>query len=207
MARTVSIDDGQILSAAREVFLERGVSATTAEVARRAGVSEGSIFKRWKNKAALFVAAMETHGPAEFALYLEAQVGRGELRETLLVAGLKALRFFRKIAPLSMMSWSNPDLTAKRQPLGGAAAKQGIETVARALAAEMEAGRLRAVDPTTLAQSFFGSIFNYVTIELLFKTNGAPTTPAEDFIRGLLDIVWNGVAPTPAAPTPPLAQE
>ena len=51
MARPTVIRDEQILDAARIVFLERGVLATTAEVAQRAQVSEGSLFKRFKTKA------------------------------------------------------------------------------------------------------------------------------------------------------------
>ena len=38
MARPVSIKDETIIAAARQVFLERGIQATTAEVAQRAGV-------------------------------------------------------------------------------------------------------------------------------------------------------------------------
>ena len=44
MARKPSISDQQILAAARRVFLQNCSSATTAEVAREAGVAEGSIF-------------------------------------------------------------------------------------------------------------------------------------------------------------------
>ena len=47
-----------ILSAARAVFLERGAMGTTSEVAARAGVSEGTIFNRFKSKEMLFRAAM-----------------------------------------------------------------------------------------------------------------------------------------------------
>jgi hypothetical protein len=41
MARPVTISDEQILDAARAVFTEKGPRATTAEIAERAGVSEG----------------------------------------------------------------------------------------------------------------------------------------------------------------------
>ena len=66
MARPTTLSDPHILDAARAVFLERGIAATTAEVARRAGVAEGSIFKRWPTKQALFYAALtpETEVPA-----------------------------------------------------------------------------------------------------------------------------------------------
>ena len=52
------ISDEQLLAVAREVFLERGIQATTGEVAKRAGASEGTIFHRFGSKDALFRAAM-----------------------------------------------------------------------------------------------------------------------------------------------------
>src|SRR6186713_3255009 len=56
------IDSARLLAVAREVFLERGIRATTLEVAERAGVSEGSIFHRFKSKEGLFAAAMNFDG-------------------------------------------------------------------------------------------------------------------------------------------------
>ena len=57
--RPPSIDSERLLTVAREVFLERGIRATTLEVAERAGVSEGVLFHRFKSKEGLFGAAME----------------------------------------------------------------------------------------------------------------------------------------------------
>src|SRR6187401_1098190 len=56
--RPPSIDSARLLAAAREVFLEHGIRATTLEVAKRAGVSEGVLFHRFKSKEGLFSAAM-----------------------------------------------------------------------------------------------------------------------------------------------------
>ena len=56
MPRPRLIDDATLLAAAREVFVEKGVGATTREVARYAGVSEGVIFQRYATKADLFFA-------------------------------------------------------------------------------------------------------------------------------------------------------
>ena len=58
MARTRSISNEQILDAAREIFMEQGIEAKTSDIARHAGVSEGTIFARFKTKEALFVEAM-----------------------------------------------------------------------------------------------------------------------------------------------------
>jgi AcrR family transcriptional regulator len=43
----------RVLAAAREVFAERGEQATLAEVAARAGVGVGTVYRHYTNKAAL----------------------------------------------------------------------------------------------------------------------------------------------------------
>lgn len=195
MARTVSIDDETILRAAREVFLERGVRATTAEVAQRAGVSEGSLFKRWKRKDDLFRAAMDESGPPEFVRYLRQQAGKGDLRETLQRAGKLALEFFRLIVPLAMTAWSDPKLRGSEvlePPM-----VRGIRAVSALLAAEMDAGRLRHMDPEIITRAFFGAIYNFVSMEHLYQSNNVLPMDADVFIRDLVDILWNGIAPTP----------
>ena len=59
MARPVSINNESILEAAQKVFLKHGYKAGTKLIAREAGISEGSLFKHFKTKTDLFVAAME----------------------------------------------------------------------------------------------------------------------------------------------------
>ena len=58
MAVPASSPDADRLDAAREVFVEKGPGASTREVARRAGVSEGVLFQRYGTKRDLFFAAM-----------------------------------------------------------------------------------------------------------------------------------------------------
>lgn len=51
---------GSIMRAAREVFLEKGYAATSmAEVAARAGVVEGSVYRFFEHKRALLVRVVE----------------------------------------------------------------------------------------------------------------------------------------------------
>ena len=86
--RPRSIDSEQLLTVAREVFLERGIRATTLEVAVRAGVSEGALFHRFKNKEGLFRAAMELPAEQVPELLLEAvqRLHDLELRERVRIA-------------------------------------------------------------------------------------------------------------------------
>ena len=58
MARPTIIRTEQIVETARLLFLEHGYTLSTASIARKLNISEGSIFKRFKTKDALFAAAM-----------------------------------------------------------------------------------------------------------------------------------------------------
>jgi AcrR family transcriptional regulator len=61
----------RIISAAAEVFAERGLDASTAEVAHRAGVGEATLFRRFPCKDDLIDAIVETR-MQEFAALADA---------------------------------------------------------------------------------------------------------------------------------------
>jgi AcrR family transcriptional regulator len=58
MPRPKTISDDELLGVAREVFRERGHSASTRDVAAAAGISEAVLYKRFGSKEALFRRAM-----------------------------------------------------------------------------------------------------------------------------------------------------
>src|ERR1700730_15422515 len=98
MARPVSIKTETIIEAARQVFLERGIQATTAEVGERAGISEGTIFKRYKSKIDLFHAAMgDNLVVPDWTQRLAARVGQGSVEENLFDIGMGIIAFFREM--------------------------------------------------------------------------------------------------------------
>lgn len=207
MPRPKTIRDEAILDAAREVFLEHGFQATTAEVAQRASVSEGSVFKRFKSKFELFHCAMlPSIESVDWTRGLEARVGQGELRENLEDIAHEAIAFFRGTMPLMMMSWSNPD------PAGPAAVfariegepppVKAIKRVTSYLEAEMRLGRLRRVDPEVLARTFTGGILQFVMFEVMLRVGGMLPLPEATFVRGLVDVLWNGAGVTSAGEVP-----
>jgi AcrR family transcriptional regulator len=196
MARPVSIRDESIIAAAREVFLERGIQATTAEVAERAGVSEGSVFKRFKTKAELFEAAMgeELPKPA-FLKNLTSRVGKGTIDESLFELGMEILAFFRELIPLMMMAWSNPGPNGLPARIAGPNPPpvRALNKLAGFFEAEMQRGRLRRHDAEVVARTFVGALHHFAFFELLQVTGDALPLGAEQYVRGLVSLMIQGI--------------
>jgi AcrR family transcriptional regulator len=199
MARPVTISDDTLLEAARAVFLEHGIRATSSEVARRAGVSEGTLFKRFRTKESLFHAAMSMSlegDSAEFVGSLEGRVGRGSLRGQLEEVAVLGIAFFRKIVPLHMMTWSSQPKLERGGPedaRGEHRAVEGRRLFEGYFEGERRLGRLRNVDVSVLARAFMGALYNFVAMEVIVGHADPRPMPAEAFVRGLVDILLRGV--------------
>ncbi len=200
MARPVSIKDETIIDAARHVFLERGIQATTAEVAERAGVSEGTVFKRFKTKSELFRVAMgDRLAEPPFLKALADKVGTGEVPENLFVLGMGVVRFFRDLLPLMMMAWSNPAPNGLPSLIAGPNPPpiRAIKQLTGYFEAEMRAGRVRRHDPEVTARAFLGALNAFVFFDLLYKIHGELPLGDETYVRGLVGLVWQGIEPQP----------
>lgn len=200
MSRPTVIQNDTILAAAREVFLEHGFQGTTAHVAARAGVSEGTIFKRFKSKDDLFRAAMQP--PVDPTLFAELpqRVGKGDVREHLVEVGGRALEQFRKLVPFIMSMVSTPGFPGLPHAHEGThPATRAMRAMMGYLEAEMRAGRLRRSDPEILARTFMGALFNYAFLDSMTRANQELPLPAETFVRGLVAVLWTGIEPQPTA--------
>jgi AcrR family transcriptional regulator len=202
MARPVSIKTETIIDAARQVFLERGIQATTAEVAERAGISEGTIFKRYKSKIDLFRAAMgENFTEPNWSQRLAARVGQGTVEENLFDIGMGVIAFFREMMPLMMMAWSNPAPNGLPGPLAGPnpPPMRALKLLTGFFEAEMRGGRLRKHDAEIVARTFLGGLNNFVFFEVLYRAHNELPLAAESYVRGLVQLLWAGIAPVPQA--------
>lgn len=199
--RPRSIDDEQLLAVAREVFLERGIRATTLEVAVRAGVSEGALFHRFKTKEGLFRAAMQLPADEVPQLLLNAveRLQGRELREALLQLAEALLEIGKVAVPLMMMSWSNPSTCAAVDDENSARYRLFLKRLAMFFEAQMQDGRLRNMDSEIIARAFLGSIHHYCMTRLLGGDSVMGTLPEGMFARGLVDLLLNGAMGDPAA--------
>jgi AcrR family transcriptional regulator len=188
MARPARISNQQILKAARAVFLAHGLAkASTVEIARRAGVSEGSIFNRFPTKSLLFQAAMDE--PLPPALTLDALVGRGDVRRNLVRITVASVQFLRQLLPKLMLSWS--ERQRGRHRTVRARPREILRALTRFFQAETSRGRV-AGDPEVTARIFMGSVWNYC---FLHTVAGDRSLSVPTFARRLVAGLWQGIAP------------
>ncbi len=195
MARPVTISDEQILDAARIVFVRDGVHATTKEIARRAGISEGSIFRRFPTKEALFAAAVLSPPVPPWGRELDVLAGRGDPRENLIHIMQEMLGFAQEILPLIMVAWgSKPDPISSRMEGAEPAEIRDRRLLTGYLKREAAAGRLRPCNEEAVARMLFGACINYV-MEQLTRKQSLPNHKKDTFAQELVDALWMGINP------------
>jgi len=198
------ISSERLLEVAREVFLERGMRATTSEVAERAGVSEGTVFHRFKSKVVLFREAM--HFDPEQLPQLMGNTIDGieqlEIREALIKLATGLLDVGRVAMPLMMMTWSNPDECGTQDEKKRAGYREVTKRFATFFEQKMNEGKLRRMDAEIFTRAFMGSIHHYCMTELTQQNTGEFALPEGMFVRGLVDLFLTGAAPQQEIPTP-----
>lgn len=196
MGRTRSITNEQILDAAREVFLEKGVRATTLDIAQRAGVSEGTVFKRFDTKDALFAECMEQPFLAPWVTLTQEMTSPAEdLAAELEQICESMLNFFVLLQPMIHMRMSRgadagPFVKDRESP-----PIQGLMALTNYLHIQQRHGLLGPVDPEIAARMLIGSVFFFAFGEHAGVNNIMPM-PRSTYIRGLIHNLLHGVTPT-----------
>lgn len=204
MARPQHYGDEDLLDAARDVFLELGPSAASRVLAERAGVSEGTLFKRFGTKRELFLRSMRI-SPVEnrgwFTRMLD-RAGKGSLGVHLyeIASGLQA--HVREAFPMAQMACALGDLTKAELALvfgPGEPLPLKVRGRLRELfAAEMEASRIRRCDPEILARLFAGAVVSDAHHREFFFELSEPTESSERFISRLVESFLELTIPDPS---------
>ena len=188
-----------LIDAAVGVFAERGYArATTKEIAKAAGVAEGTIYRHFSDKKDLFQAAFieKSSLMSEEFVRLPELAGRATVRDNL-------QRFMRviedleeTIAPLQASAWSDADLMhALAVPEDGSGRAEQVvsplEPLSLYIRAEQELGRIRKdADADRAAFAIFSIPFAAV---MMSRMTGA--TRAEEGLKIMetLDVVLGGL--------------
>ncbi|MRS11794.1 MAG: TetR/AcrR family transcriptional regulator [Actinobacteria bacterium] len=188
----------QLVDAAAAVFTERGFArATTREIAERAGVSEGTIYRHFTDKRDLFGAVFASRNAADFEAItaLPALAGTKTVRENLLFLIEAIQDVEREVAPLRAAASTDADLAvalvSARSASAAGTAVGPLEPLTHYLEAEQRLGRIRVdVDCASAAFALFAIPFAAVTMNRLARATGAS---ADNYMVGAVDIVLRGI--------------
>lgn len=167
----------RILAATVTVMRERGVTnTTTKEVARVAGVAEGSIYNHFDNKTELVAAAMGevAGGMREAVARLLSRAGQGSLEDNLTEYAEVAVGFYGDLLPIIGPAMGDRDIVAWLRN-GGPHQGEGVAPgpvlgnagLTGYFEAEQRAGRLPGTaSPPYLAALLLGGCQQYAFLTL-----------------------------------------
>lgn len=155
MSRPQTVSDGDIVAAARAVFLELGPAASVNVVAERLGVSHAALFHRVGSKDALFVEALSQPPPA-FVTERWPSPELGEPFEKHLVARLcRLMAFLKEVIPaLVMLRASGKAVRTGAEPPHAHLRQQ----LARHLTAAAKQGLCDVSNASVVAEGIFGAL-------------------------------------------------
>ncbi len=195
MARPPKITDEQILEAAHAMFLEHGPDVTTMQIARHAGISEGTIFKRFKTKEQLFTASM-TKGmfTMEWIQSLNELSGKGDLKANLERITREMLAFFNDLIPRAHMVMSRHGSHMKDMFQGNPNSPPlfALRHLVTFLQTEQSLGRLRHAHAELIAHMLMGSIHHYAFMSHSELDQWLECS-AEDYIEGVIEHLFGSL--------------
>jgi AcrR family transcriptional regulator len=193
MGRHKIIGDEQLLQHAREEFLKNGAFGSTKEIARRAGVSEATLYQRYPTKAALFLAAMVPQ-QVDIDAVIHSFTKETDPRRVLTEIGLRILAYFRTVIPVIMHLITNPSISMA--DVNAHFKSMPSQALAEALAAHMKEansrGTVKVDNPMATASLFVSAIHSLAVHELMEIHDGVNV---EQVVNQFVEVLWSGIAP------------
>ena len=193
MGRRKIIQDEELLAVARDSFVEKGIGASTREIARRAGISEAVIYQRYPTKADLFFAAM-VPPPLSVEQLLGSGAGDADVLSRLENIALGMLDYHRELVPILVPLMSHPSFDfeqfAQRHPESPLARlRLGLVEF---LEAQQELGR---VAPGNVGMAVLVLVATVHSLALFEKLGVHGGKFEEGVVRAMVRSLWWGLAP------------
>ena len=195
MGRPRTVSDEVILEAARAVFLEHGPSASTQAIADRLNLSQAAIFKRFRTKHDLMLAALRPPPPPFLPELVTGPDLDRPLEEQLRAIARSVVVFFRAMVPcLMVLKSSGVDLEQTLNTYEEPPPVMVRRLLTGYFQRAMDAGLARPADPVAAASLCLGafhmhSFISHLTDQIMSD---------EDlfaFSDAVVDVLWHGIAP------------
>ena len=188
----------RILDAALAVLRDRGpAAATTKEIARAAGCSEGSLYTYFAGKEDLLLAVVTERLPPFIPLVkaLLERAGEDTLHDHLEELARIAVPFYAQLMPLAVTVLGTPELSdgLRRQGLGPYRANEALATYLRL---EQRLGRVHAGASVDAAASLLLGACQQRAILLQFAGQAPDAAADGRFARDLVATLMQGLQPS-----------
>jgi AcrR family transcriptional regulator len=195
-----------ILDAALEVLRTRGLArATTKEIARASGFSEGTLYKLFTDKTDLVLCVFAERLPQVTVMTSDvaALVGKDSVQENLTAMLIEIEQLFDASLPIAMAVFSDPGLLAREAEAINARGGPGpgfiIARVGEYLRGEQAAGRVSSTAPLdAAATALVGACLHHAFSS--FYTRGQAEDRSEAFAAladGVATTILHGICDPP----------
>ena len=194
----------EILSAAMDVFTEKGFAAARVEdIATRAGLSKGAVYLYFESKEAMLQALVERSA---------GRIANAASTLSLMGADDDPERAYRAILKMALTALSDPEISAAPRLVLGEAGrfpelaqfyrKRVIEVGRTAMAHLIRTGRknghFRDVADEAALLAFIGPAVAQMMLSTVFRLDDDPELDPGDLADAIADIVLNGLKPRSA---------
>lgn len=182
-----------VLAAAVRSFAARGLDGTgMRDIARAAGLTEGTLYHYFPSKDALIDAAFQWS--AFQASDVRSAMGRAEetLRERLTGVGADFLAALRRDPDWTRVVIREALRAADESPVRAALlslAAERTRELAAALRDEMAARRIRECEPRRVAEHLFRALIGHFVAEAIAGSGAAPRSGPDRFLLHLVDTI------------------
>lgn len=194
----------RVLDAAEQVLRTKGlVGATTKEIARAAGCSEGTLYNHFPSKEAVFVAVLAERLPPFVPLLakLVEGAGTGDVGRNLEEVARSALAFFAELLPITAAALGTPGVREELRR-SGVGPHRANEALASYLRLEQRLGRLHpAASPEAAAALLLGAC-QQRAVHASFLGEDGPGAPDGRFVEDLVGTLVRGLRPPEGEPGP-----
>jgi AcrR family transcriptional regulator len=179
----------QIMEGARAVFLERGFDAASmGEIARRAGVSKGTLYVYFESKEELFETIFEVESRAQAEQVFSLDHADRDVEAVLTRLGRAYVRFMcqpARLSPLRTVISIAGRMPALGQRFYDAGPATGVARLRAYLDAQCEAGILTVEDCELAAAQFLDSCQSTLFKPMMFA---AAPPPSDDRIGHVVGV-------------------
>jgi len=195
MGRNKTIEDSEVLAAARKVFQEIGHAAPTRDIADAAGISQGVLFQRFGTKDELFFRAMTPDAPDLEKLF--GPYPPKDAEEDLLAIGERLAAYLRAFMPTFLKVIAYPAADPER--LQNWHSELPFFPIVDALAERFRKmtadGLVGGGSAHANAVAFITTIHSMVLFEMLTTHHDRKRRQAG--LRNILQVLWRGLEPRP----------